>query len=246
MAGFSSVETSYHELAAYYDLLINDEAAQERYLSFTKQHAQGKEVLELACGSGTLAAMLQQSCDVHIQASDLSSDMIEVAKETYADLPIEFSCMDMCELEAKNEFDTVLCFCDSLNYVVELERIQQLFERVYDALKVGGVFLFDSHSVTRLEEFKHGYDENYVLDELEYTWHIISEGEFIYQTLRVWDDSVVPTYYFEEKHTQRVYDPVDLIRMLENVGFRVQVKTDFDKDGIQEGEKQFYICLKEE
>ncbi|MBQ9987730.1 MAG: class I SAM-dependent methyltransferase, partial [Erysipelotrichales bacterium] len=173
MAGFSSVETSYHELAAYYDLLINDEAAQERYLSFTKQHAQGKEVLELACGSGTLAAMLQQSCDVHIQASDLSSDMIEVAKETYADLPIEFSCMDMCELEAKNEFDTVLCFCDSLNYVVELERIQQLFERVYDALKVGGVFLFDSHSVTRLEEFKHGYDENYVLDELEYTWHII-------------------------------------------------------------------------
>lgn len=50
-----------------------------------------------------------------------------------------------------------------------------------------------------------------------------------------------------EQHVQRVYEPLWVKQQLENMGFVVSIKTDFTQDGIQEGEKLFYICqLKEE
>lgn len=238
---------SYHALASYYDLLINEEEAQKEYLRFTLENSKGSDYLELACGSGTLSAMLQESCpSIHMRASDLSEDMVRVASEQYAHLPIDFFVLDMCDLDESNAYDTITCFCDSLNYVTDLSRIETLFKGVYKALRNGGVFLFDAHAMDRLAEFRDEYDENFTLDELEYTWHIVSEDDFIYQTLRVWDDSVVPTYFFEEKHVQRVYDPRVLVEMLEKIGFKVCVKTDFDRDGIVSGEKQFFICKKED
>lgn len=237
---------SYHALASYYDLLINEEEAQEEYLRFTLEHSKGKDYLELACGSGTLASLLyHHSPEFKIKASDLSQDMIMVAKEQYADLPIDFYVMDMCELNEQESYDTITCFCDSLNYVTELERIEKLFKGAYKALRAGGVFLFDAHSLDRLEEFKEEYDESMTLDELEYTWHIVSKEDFIYQTLRVWDDSIVPTYFFEEHHVQRVYDPNCLKELLEKTGFKVQIYTDFNIEGIASGEKQFFVCHKE-
>lgn len=237
---------SYHALASYYDLLINEEEAQEKYLSFTLEHSHGENYLELACGSGTLAAMLQEARPtIHMRASDLSAEMIEVASSQYAHLPIEFYQMDMCLLGEEEQYDTITCFCDSLNYVTELAKIEQMFQGVFKALKKQGVFLFDAHSMDRLEEFKEEYDENYMLDELEYTWHIVSKEDFIYQTLRVWDDSVIPTYFFEEKHVQKVYQPLVLKELLEKIGFSVQIITDFNKEGIVPGEKQFFICKKE-
>lgn len=236
---------SYTKLASYYDLLISDDDAQELYLDFTKKNMIGSAILELGCGSGILANKLwNYNPNLQITATDLSENMIQVAKDNYSNDPIQFEVMDMCKNHYDNEFDTVLCYCDSLNYVLEVEQIRQVFLGAYHSLKERGVFIFDAHSMTRLDEFKEGYDESYILDELEYSWHIHTEGSFIKQLLRVWDDSIVPTYFFEEEHVQKVYEPDLLIKMLTDIGFTVEVYTDFDIEGIVDGEKQFYVCRK--
>ena len=47
-----------------------------------------------------------------------------------------------------------------------------------------------------------------------------------------------------EQHIQRVYDPMWVKEQLEALAFDVKIITDFTFDGIQEGEKLFYICRK--
>ena len=227
-------------------MLISDDDAQELYLEFTKKYMQGNDILELGCGSGILADKLfNDNSTLKIVATDLSKDMIDVANQNYADDGIKFEVMDMCENTYHNEFDTVLCYCDSLNYVLGIENIRKVFLGAYKALKDNGVFIFDAHSTTRLTEFKEGYDESFIIDDLEYSWHISTENNYIKQILRVWDDSIVPTYFFEEHHLQEIYEPKDLVDLLEEIGFSVDVYTDFNYHGIKDGEKQFYICKKE-
>ena len=75
---------SYTNLASYYDMLISDDDAQEMYLEFTNKYIKGNDVLELGCGSGILANKLNiANPNLKIVATDLSKDMIEVAKENY-------------------------------------------------------------------------------------------------------------------------------------------------------------------
>ena len=227
-------------------MLISDDDAQELYLQFTKKYILGNDVLELGCGSGILADKLyNDNPNLRIVATDLSKDMIDVANENYVEDDIRFDVMDMCENKYHNEFDTVLCYCDSLNYVLGIENIRKVFEGAYNALKDNGVFIFDAHSTTRLSEFEEGYDESFIIDDLEYSWHISTENNYIKQILRVWDDSIVPTYFFEEHHLQEIYEPNKLIEILKEIGFTVDVYTDFNYQGIKDGEKQFYICKKE-
>ena len=133
---------SYKSLASYYDMLISDDDAQELYLDFTLKHMIGNEILELGCGSGILADKLIRSNDkINMVATDLSDEMIEVAKENYSLNQVEFKVMNMCENVYNNQFDTVLCYCDSLNYVLGIENIRKVFLGAYNALKDEGVFI---------------------------------------------------------------------------------------------------------
>ncbi len=239
---------SYKGLANYYDMLISDDDAQELYKEFSEKYISGTDILELGCGSGILASKLvHDHKEYHYVATDLSEDMIKVAKSNYANETITFEVMDMSENHYLNSFDTILCYCDSLNYIIGKENVLKVFEGAYKALKDQGVFIFDAHSVDRLEEFKEEYDESFYLDDLEYSWHISLDGNYIKQLLRVWDDGVIPTYFFEEHHLQEVYPSDVLLTLLKEAGFKsVDVYTDFDIPGVEHGEKQFYIAKKED
>lgn len=248
----------YEGLAPYYDLLINDVDGQLRYLEFVKRHVDRGQVLELACGSGILARLLAQA-GYQVKATDLSSDMIGIAKnqeemlEEYAALGLnrdfsnlQFEVMDMRHVSLPQAYDAILCFCDSLNYILEIEEIQGMFASVYQTLKPGGLFLFDCHSMDRLTEFAEPYEESHFLGDLEYEWIIQSQQDRIKQLLKVWDDSYVPVRYVEEEHHQRVYDPRKLEELLKNAGFTdIHIWTDFDYEGIINGEKQFFAGRKQ-
>ena len=70
---------SYENFAYYYDSLM-DEQFYEDYYQFILQHCQFDEVFELGCGTGEMAIRLAKS-NKTVYASDISSDMLEVAKQ---------------------------------------------------------------------------------------------------------------------------------------------------------------------
>ncbi len=230
----------YDALAKYYETLIQEEEAVLRWFDFTMEHCRGNEFLELACGCGDLAYKLAEN-GKNVMATDLSEKMIEEANKRPVLPNLSFEVMNMLNFTTDKKFDTICCYCDSFNYLESYEEVALLFENVYSHLHEKGVFLFDMHSLDRLKEFEDEYIEEGMLDdEVGYQWTINSEDNKIYQHLAFY----TPNGLEEEEHLQMVFDPLEIIKMMEKIGFAVECKTDFDKEGITSGEKIFIVGRK--
>lgn len=149
--------------------------------------------------------------------------------------------MDMTCFHSDKQYDGILCLCDSINYLIEMEDIEALFKNVYHALNNDGVFIFDMHSLDRLVEFKEEFFEAGSINGHEYTWSITSEEDCIYHNFMFYDENANVSM---EQHVQRVYDPMVIQKMLLENFDSVEIVTDFTNEGIQNGEKYFYVCKK--
>lgn len=230
----------YEALASYYDALVKDDEATASWVSFVTSYIAKGSILELACGSGEITiALAKQGYQMH--ASDLSSDMIRVAQQKEGSELVEWSVMDMCQMQLQTSYDGILCLCDSFNYILHHHQVEEFFKQVYDHLRVGGYFIMDMHSMDRLLEFEEEYNEAGSIEDVDIQWTILSEEDRIYQNFAFYQsDGTV----LLEQHIQRVYDPIEIKEMLEAQGFDVCIKTDFTLDDICAGEKQFYIARK--
>lgn len=229
----------YNVLAKYYDGLVKDEEATQAWVTLIEKHIHHKQLLELACGSGEITLKLAEH-GYKIDASDLSSAMIEEASKKAGADQVHFFVMDMLAYHVDKTYDGVICLCDSINYLLQEEDLSALFKNVYDSLNEHGVFIFDTHAMDRLAEFKEEFYEEGRIDGHEYTWSIISDAPYIYHNFLFYDEEA---RMFQEQHTQRVYEP-SLLEKLLTPYFTFSVVTDFTNEGICEGEKYFYICKK--
>lgn len=110
-----------------------------------------KTVLDLACGTGSMAMRLAKS-GYKVTGADISKHMLDVAREKSArnGLCISFVNQDMRSLEIKEQFDAVVCLFDSLNYLLEPTDVKSCFSAVYRSLNPGGYFVFDVNTHLRL------------------------------------------------------------------------------------------------
>ena len=104
-----------------------------------------------------------------------------------------------------------------------------------------GLFFFDMHSWDRLEEFSEEFNETGSFDDgCQCQWSIMSEDELVYQDFAFYKDNQM----VQEHHIQRVYDPKWIQTELEKYFDILKITTDFDQEGLCEGEKYFYVCQK--
>lgn len=97
--------------------------------------------LEIACGTGRVTRHLRNviSPNAKLIASDLSPDMLAVAKEKLQGLDIEWRIVDAQELSFDdNALDLVIC-CFGYMFVPDKTKA---FAEAYRVLKPGGMFLF--------------------------------------------------------------------------------------------------------
>ena len=148
----------YDVLAPYYDALVGDIEACQRWVAFTKAYAHGSKVLDLACGSGDVSIALAKE-GFRVRGIDFSKEMIACAKAKDKKKQVRFEIGDMRDLHDHEAYDVVTCYCDSLNYLLHEDEVRKVFQAVYDALTTQGVFLFDVHTQSRLDEFAQEYLE---------------------------------------------------------------------------------------
>lgn len=97
--------------------------------------------LEIACGTGRVTRHLRNviSPNAKLIASDISPDMLAIAKEKLEQLDIEWQTVDAQELPfQENTFDLVMC-CFGYMFVPDKAKA---FAEAYRVLKPGGMFLF--------------------------------------------------------------------------------------------------------
>lgn len=122
-----------------------------------------KTVLELAAGTGRVTRHLRERlpASVKLVASDLSPDMLEIAKGKFAASEnIDWAIGDMQNLPfEQNTFDLVVC---QYGIMFPTDK-QRVFDEVHRVLKPGGVFLFSTWEKTdRVPIFKLIFNDHVV------------------------------------------------------------------------------------
>jgi len=110
--------------------------------------AQPKTILDIACGEGTFAVAMAKK-GFQVTGVDRSPQMLRFARERAEreNADVEFLLQDMRSLPFEDRFDLATCWFDSLNYLLELEGLQQTFASAYRALKKEGLFIFDMNTI---------------------------------------------------------------------------------------------------
>ncbi|PKD44386.1 class I SAM-dependent DNA methyltransferase [Rhodohalobacter barkolensis] len=149
MSNQVSTQKNYSALAQIYDDVMV-EVDYETWTDYIDEiiyqyHPDAQSVLELACGTGTMALSLEELAAYEITATDGSPEMIDVAKQkaksSYSD--VQFLTRDFLNLQLDQNFDVVFMVFDSLNYLHSEENILKLHSEVRNVLNPGGLFIYD-------------------------------------------------------------------------------------------------------
>lgn len=206
-----------------------------------------KRLLELACGTGNLTLPLMEK-GYDVIGIDISEDMLTVAKDKLLQQGYDtlFIQQDMINLELNEVFDIVICGCDGINYITDLDDLLKLFRTVIGHLSEDGAFLFDISSEYKLRHiignntfgenqgdlcylWENYFDEEKRLVEMDLTF-FLQEGDFYRK--------------YEEHHIQRAYSQEEIISALKIAGFSgITVYGDFQKSSPQmRAERLFFLA----
>lgn len=236
---------SYQEFAYYYDSLM-DPQFYEDYLAFLDKHVSFHKAIELGCGTGEMTfRLLAEGKD--LIAADLSDDMLEVLAEKaeVKGVHLPMYRMDMCDFEIDGEMDAVLCFCDSLNYIIDLKDVKKVFIHAYKALHKGGCFVFDVDSLYKCNVILKDYLEESYDEDYYFHWDVKSDdhGDIIHHVI-IEDQET--HHHVDEIHHQKTYDVDTYKQLLEEAGFHhVDVYSDFH-DYEEQCERVIFVCFKED
>jgi SAM-dependent methyltransferase len=141
-APYSALAAGYDAVMAHVDYVAWAAYAHERLHA---HHPDPRSILELGCGTGSLALALQPRGPYRYRATDGSAEMIRIARRKAAmeNAPIRFEVADFTDFRVDEPVEAVVLLYDGLNYLLEGERVRALLRCAYEALKPGGLFLFD-------------------------------------------------------------------------------------------------------
>ncbi len=168
---------TYDALAGCYDEMTQDVdyPAWADYLERLFAVRPVHTVLDLACGTGTMACLLAER-GYELIGVDFSPEMLAVAAEKALDVAGErpiFLCQAMEDLDLYGTVDACVCLLDSVNHVTEPDRLARALARVLLFLEPGGLFVFDVHTPEHLRALDGGLfldetDEGYCVWRTEY------------------------------------------------------------------------------
>lgn len=219
---------SYQTLSAYYDR-FTDDVGYEQWADFFEQLFAREDirpqlVLDLACGTGSLTRLLAQR-GYDMIGADASPEMLMQAMQNTMDCsprPLLIN-QRMEELDLYGNVDACLCCLDSVNYVTEPDDLAEAFRRVHLFLNPNGLFVFDINTPAKFSRID---GESYVREDdgVFCVWQAAVEDGLCAYQFDIFEQDGDSWSRAQETHEERVYEPQQLVRMLEEAGF-TEIKT---------------------
>ncbi|MCI7259037.1 MAG: class I SAM-dependent methyltransferase, partial [Ruminococcus sp.] len=145
-------------------------------------------------------------------------------KKLEHNLPIQYICQDMRELDLYGTVDITVCALDSLNHLDSFSDVQTVFQQVFNVTEPGGVFLFDMNTPHKHREVLGNQIYLYDTDDVYCVWENQYEEPDNQVTIQLHffarqeDD----TYFrSEECMTERAYPPEQVTAALQQIGWEV-------------------------
>lgn len=216
----------YTALAPGYDGLMAAGAYRRRAAYLARELRRSaipvRTVLDLACGTGTIACLLARE-GFQVTAADVSEDMLAQAarKAEAQENPPFFLRQSMPQLRLAEPVDGAVSTLDALNYLTRERDLAQTLRRVRHWLRPGGRFLFDVNTPSKFRRM----DGQVYTDETEdayCVWRAFFSEKTQICTYQV------DLFYLEpggawrreyEEHRERAWSGETLRRLLAEAGF---------------------------
>jgi len=124
----------YNQKAASYDDLVSRDTPDQDLQAFLDAVTPGGHVLDLGCGPGNSAAMMQEA-EFTVDAMDASAQMVRVARDKYG---VDAKVATFDDLDAQSQYDGIWANF-SLLHAPKPDMPRHL-KAIHTALKPGGVF----------------------------------------------------------------------------------------------------------
>ncbi len=215
---------SYNEFAPFYDRFIRpvDYPARARYFDglIRPLLGEGRLLLDLACGTGTLSIELSR-LGYEVIGVDGSQEMLACAQQKgyEAGIPIRLFHQRMERLNLGGCVDCCVCALDSLNHITQSNNLRRALMRVAAHLLPGGVFVFDlntpyKHRVLLAENCYCYEDEGALCVWRNHTEGLLTEIDLDFFTEQK-DGSYLRT---GESFSERGYERKEIEDMLSECG----------------------------
>jgi|GEM_PF-3465223 len=213
---------------------------------YLKYASKKNPILELACGSGRITIPIAQA-GYSIHAVDCSQTMLNRLQKKLMGCDISTRnrifpvCADMTTFSPAKPYSLVLLAYNSIQYMETKENINRFFKHVSTKLIMNGCFLFVVRR-WRTEDFNEGkrtinwMDRPLIVPETKVTvgtkltltldgdkQYVVNEREY----LITYPDG--KTQYIKQVSRSPVIRTNQYVNMLENVGFEMQVFSDYDE-----------------
>lgn len=222
--------TGYETFSFYYDALTENvnypaRAAYFHTLIQENLHAKGNVLLDLACGTGTMAEEMAK-LGYDVIGVDYSCGMLSQAmdKKMKHGLAIQYVQQDMRELDLYGTVDVTICTLDSLNHLPDFQDVCRVFQKVSEVTEPGGLFLFDMNTLYKHQVLLGDQVYLYETEDVYCVWEnmLAEDGCTVEITLHLFQQEPDGRYVRQEEHlTERAYAPEQVENALKEAGFHV-------------------------
>lgn len=207
-------------------------------------------VLDLGCGTGSMTELLAEA-GYDMIGVDNAEEMLEIAMEKRAESghDILYLLQDMREFELYGTVRAVVSICDSVNYILEEEELEEVFRLVNNYLDPKGVFIFDFNTLYKYQEIlgnqtiaENREECSFIWDNFYYEEERINEYEL---SLFIQEEDDLYRKY-EEVHHQRAYTLEEMIEIINASGLEFVTAYDaFTKEYPNEKSERIYVVARE-
>jgi len=136
---FSKSAKYYDEIYASINKDYAAEAAKVHKFIQKYRKSNGHSLLDVACGTGTHANLLNRH--YHVEGLDLDTKMLAVARKKHP--AIRFHVGDMLDFRLNRQFDVITCLFSSIGYARTKTRLHKAIKNMAGHLAPGGVLLVE-------------------------------------------------------------------------------------------------------
>lgn len=216
----------YADLAGYYDQFCAEVDYKEQ-CDFARRAFEcfassgGKVYLDLACGTGQ-HLLHMKGHGFTPWGLDNSPEMLDQAAQRCPDA--ELLLCDLAAFDHRSEFDLITCFLYSIHYSHPTASLEETLRRSWQALKPGGVFIFNSVDVRGIRNdegiitrLKNGEEQL----SFQSAWRYKGEGDVLDLALSITRESAGERQSWRDHHIMTAITLPEMTAMLESAGFEV-------------------------
>lgn len=200
-------------------------------------------IVDLGCGTGILTQKFYEK-GYDITGIDKSKEMIKQAINKNKN--IKYLSKDFLNIDDFKNIDVFISTCDSLNYIIDIDNIFLLFQKIYHSLNNNGLFIFDLNSIYK---YKVLLGNNTYFDETENSMYIINNSfsdeinEYSLTLFNKTDNDLYQRY--DEFHYQRYYSIEIIYHMLKNIGYSsIKYYSDYENKNIHNKTEKYVFVVR--